>query len=306
MSLFGKMFSKSPSPEAERARQLIEQAQRDSKRPKGSDKMALRGAATRDRVFGLIEEVEAEIGQHAVGFAQKEGVMMVHPKLLARIRQQSDGAMLEPALYAAFVTPDATRRLNKEWPSTVRKYKGRPNTEDLLSEKSTVLSVFICHNLDIGTSLYQETHSAGPELDDAQESKLKLEESACWYRVIDELAHRYIGQERVLFMDHFQDQLSGLMALQGVPPTDLCDTMAARSTEYAGYKKWTPKGREGAGGTLLWEAAKHAAEAFEDNRNPVFLMTFGLRFLQRVEAASLYELLTGRDPPKYDDPAGPP
>jgi hypothetical protein len=51
---------------------------------------------------------------------------------------------------------------------------------------------------------------------------------------------------------------------------------------------------EGTGGTLLWEAAKHVGEPFgaRAGGNPIFLVMFGMRFVERFKQALVYELLT--------------
>jgi hypothetical protein len=69
--------------------------------------MALLGAEAR-QLLRYIEEVEAEIGQTAIGVAQDVGEMMVHPKLIERLRKP-DGDFFETALPFAFPTPDFSR-----------------------------------------------------------------------------------------------------------------------------------------------------------------------------------------------------
>jgi hypothetical protein len=159
MGLFGKLFSKRVDRHAERARRLFEQTLEDSKKPQGIYKMAGVGAEIRHQLINLIEEVEAEIGQSAIGFAQDVGVMGVHRKLIERLSKEPDGGLFESALQLAFPTPDATRRFNEQWPAAVGKYYGRHNTEELLREKSNILASFIVHNSDIATTISVQTRA---------------------------------------------------------------------------------------------------------------------------------------------------
>lgn len=295
MGLFGKLFSKRIDPEAERIRQIFERAENDSKKPQGAYKMALFGAETRLRLFRLIEEVETEIGQTSVGIAQDVGVLMVHPKLTEAIQKQDDNGLLELALYLAFPTPDATRRLNEDWPSTVGKYRGQQNTEELLREKSFLLTTFIVYNLDIASTIYAQSNKNGPDLSDEQEICIKLEEAACWNCVVSELALRYIGEDRQLFTAYLQDNFANFLARQGASPDAICSIMADRIEEYFKYQKWMAEGEEGRGGTLMWEAAKHVGEPIGGSEDDFFLTAFGFYFVRRVYQALIYELLTGRN-----------
>ena len=258
------------------------------------------GAETRQCVFSIIEMVEGEISQLAVAIAQDTGVLMIRPKLIAEIRKRPDGTIIEQALYLCFPTPEASRLLNAMWPARVAKYKYRTNTEEILREKAIIIATFVSHNLDAGTTeirAHLESYALDMTEEQIQkkEDLVRLEEAACWYRVIDELAYRSLRHdERSLFMDHFQDNLANLLALQGTPPDVICQTMADRTDEYGEYRKWIPDGDEGTGGTLLWEAAKHVGAPFGAgaNGNPIFLMMFGVRFVERFKKALVQELLT--------------
>ncbi len=301
MSLFGRWFAKKESPAAEKVRGLIENAWEHATEPKGAAESARFGAELRERLILLIEKTETEIGQLALGFAEKEGVMMVHPKLLDQIRQQPDCAILEPALYLCFPTTDARRRVNAEWPSTVKRYRDKANTKDTLREKSLALAGFITNNLDVAASIYTESGgkitldptTPADELAEEQEMQARLEEAACWYRVIDELAFRYLGSDdRALFMDHLQDHLVHILALEGLPPDVICAVMYERTQEYGRYQRWVPEEGKGTKGTLLWEAAKHVGAPIGAGRHPVFLHAFGLGFLERLQQALVPELLT--------------
>ena len=131
------------------------------------------------------------------------------------------------------------------------------------------------------------------KLSEEQETSVRLEEAALWYRVVDELAQRYLGPERPLFMDYFIDSLVTRLALEGAPPK-LIITLRDRGEEYEKYRKWLPKDDEGLRGTLLWEAAKHIGKPFDGDQNPFFLTKHTVKFVDLLKQALIYELLTGR------------
>jgi hypothetical protein len=282
------------------SKQDAEEIIRNSKKPKGGAESAAIGAWTRQCVFSVIETVEAELNQLAVVVAQDAGALMIHPKLIEEIRKNPDREMIEHALPLCFPTPAASRLLNEKWPATVHKYHSLLNTENILREKAIVLATLVTHNLDTGITEIREhldtyAHDMIEEKVQEQECLVRLEEAACWYRVIDELAYRSLREEeRSLFMDHFQDHLANLLALQGIPPQAISRTMADRTDEYGEYRKWVPEKDEGTGGTLLWEAAKHVGEPFgaTASRNPIFLVMFGVRFAERITQALIPQLLS--------------
>lgn len=280
----------------------FEKIVRKPKKAKSGAESAALGAEERLRVFSVIETVEAELNQLAVAIAQDTGALMIHPKLIEEVRRHPDRERIEHVFPLCFPTPAASRLLNEKWPETVRKFKSVPNTGNILREKAALLALFVINNLDVGTTEIREhleMYTAGmtEKQIEHHEGLVRLEEAACWYRVIVELAYRLLSsEERSQFMDHFQDHIANLLALQGASPDVICRTMAERTNEYRDYRKWVPEKDEGTRGTLLWEAAKHLGEpfGFRANRNPVFLVTFGVRFLERFNQALVFELLTGR------------
>jgi hypothetical protein len=285
MWLFKKMSPKGPKPEVQLMQPTIEQAGSGIIQHKCHSATALSGAKTRERLISFVEQVESEIHQYAIAYVEKEGVLMVHPRLLETIRDQPDAFILEPDLYLAFPTPDAARRVNDEWQSTIKKYLDRNNGTELLREKGLILSTFVVYNICTGITIYNETHDDGQKLSDEKEAIARFEEAALWHRIIDELAYRYIFEERLLYN----------LTLQGASPDFVADLFRDRSCEYVRYQKWVPEGKEDeVVGTLLWEAAKHVGNTFGEGRNAIFLHTFIARFLDRVSAAMVCNLLTGR------------
>jgi hypothetical protein len=300
MGLLNRFFGKKPNPITDQVMDIIKAARDTAKKPKGLDQSAVSGAQRRQRLISLIEKVEAQIGQMAIAVAEKEGVLMIHPKLTEEIRKQADKDILEPALEFCFPTLDGKRRAKAGWPATISSYRERSNTDDVLREKAAILAVFVTCNLDLGIQLYEEMRDEEmrdsqntTELSDEQETSMKLEEAACWCRIIDELAHDFLGQNRSLFMDYFGDNVTEILALEGMPPGLICQTIRERMAEYAQYRKWIPEGKEGNKGTLLWEAAKHVGNPLQLGRNPLFLITFGSRVLQHLESMMVQDLLTG-------------
>jgi hypothetical protein len=274
---------------------LLDRALSVRKKSQGGYKMALFGAETRRRLINLIDEVEAEIGQYAFAIAEDTDAMEINPKLIERLRNEPDCGVFESAFELAFPAPASKRRFNEEWAYTVGKYRGQRNTEKLLKEKSVILASFVINNLNVTTTTYSRIRGYTPDLGDEEETSVRVEEAALWFRVIDELAQRYLGPDRPLFMAYFQDWLANQLALQGASPELILNKMVDRTTKYGKYRKWIPTDDEGTGGTLLWEAAKHIGGPLDCSTNPIFLVLFASNFLDRLlNRAMVYELLTGQ------------
>ncbi len=165
-----------------------------------------------------------------------------------------DGADL--AIPLCFATPAATTRLNADWPERVMKYRGRQNTDETISEKASVLTAYVVHNLGVGTEVSKDVLKDEREINDGQELSVKVEEACLWYRLIDEAAYLAIPEQRSRFMDFFEDGLAEQLALQGAEPATICRTLSARSEEYGPYREWVSSDPDNMAGTLFWNAAK--------------------------------------------------
>ena len=286
--------AKSAEP-TERLMQVTETALEDAKKPRGMAQSASLGAEIHQRVVSLAENVQAELGQRAFDVRPADGRMFVQPKLSEEIRRQPDRDIIEPAFELCFPGSDALHRLSANWPSIVSKYRDMPNTAELLRVKSLLMAAFITQNLDVALTIWSQKSNDGPKLTEERKGLVKLEECACWYRAIDELAHRCLDKDKSLFMDYFDDSLANLMRLQGAPPDLLCRTIKDRKSEHDQYREWIPRGEKDAlRVTWLWEAAKHVGEPLGAREDFTFLMSFGSQFLDRLSGASVFELMTGR------------
>ena len=299
MSLLRRFFPTAQERrDVEQARQIIEHALRESRKPKGCAKSAESGADIRDRLLTLVEEIEKETGEPAVVFAA-DGTL-TDPRLVEALHKRGDdGGLLELSIGSCFVNPHATQYVNESWPAAVKRYQSRPNSDELIHEKATLLAAFVVHNLSAAVESREQLKAAGFEgveqsLIEEQEVLVKCEEAALWYRVIDELAYRFISGHSPLFVDYFLDKVAHLLALQGVPPDRICRTMAERSQEYGQYREWCSSDDSRMAGTLLWHAGKHVGMPFGLERHFMFTTIFGTLFLMRVERALVYELLTGQ------------
>jgi hypothetical protein len=310
VTLFGKLFGSTPQPtsgqvaealehalraalDPEEASRIIDRARRASLEPKGCAKSAEGAAVLRQRLFAIIEDVETKTGDQAVVIAA-DGTLC-HPGLIAALEKEPDGEVLQAAIPFCFSHPHAAQEFAKAWVKKVVGYQSKPNTPELIYEKAWLLSGFVIHRLGVGITV-RDTLNENPAMGLApltgeHEQRVKLEELACWYRIIDELAYRFIRDQRELFVDLFLDSLVYFFALQGAPPAIICATLRERSKEYANYNEWTSA--EPAG-TLLWNAAKHVGEAAGIERNHIFVTMFNSVFLQGIERAFVFELLTGR------------
>lgn len=294
MNLFRKIFTAARrKAKINEAVAALEGGLAHSLKPQGAIKSAASGARLRDRVLSLIEKVEAETGEQAVIVAA-DGVL-TNPKLDDEIQKQSDGAVLEAAVPLCFLMPEATLYLNLAWPSKIAKFRGEENTDSVLFDKASFLATFITYNLGVGINVYTQLEKQPPNLTDEKQLIVRLEEAACWYRVIDELAYLYIREKRLLFVDLFADFLVESLALQGTPIDLICRTMEDRSHEYGQYHEWATSGVDKMAGTLLWNAAKHVGEPLGYG-GFLFITVFENAFLARVKEALVYELLTGHDP----------
>jgi hypothetical protein len=251
------------------------------------------GAEIRQRLMSLLDKVEGKIGQPAVALAEKEGVLMTHPKLLEEIRTQPDGEVLEAALGMCFPTPDMARKLAQTWQFNVKRFAGKPNTVAVLRDKSAVLTTCIMYSLSASQEAYAKIPNFAVKPDYEQETKVRLEEAACWLRVVSEIAFNALGDDRYLFIDYFSEDLAHSLALEGASPNVICGVMSARSASYAKYKEWVPREGQDAEGTLFWEAAKNSGKITGADRYPLFLLYFGMFFLQRYKKAMIFELLRG-------------
>ena len=298
MSIFQRFFpTKQQRQDAEKARQIIEAAFLKSREPRGCAVSAARGAETRSRLFSVVDRLETEMGQLVIAYAQQEGVLMTHPRLSQELSKFPDGELLERAVFLCFITPSAVAQLNADWPGRVAGYQSRPNTDELISEKATLLTAYVVHNLGVGTEVSREVLKGAREITDEQELAVKLEETCLWYRVIDELAYLNIPDQRSRFMGFFEDNLAHLLALMGVEAETICATLSARSAEYGPYREWVSGDTDKMAGTLLWNASKRVGAPIGFERHFLFTQMFGTLFLEGVKGASVGELLTGINRP---------
>src|SRR6266851_3787574 len=150
MSLLGRRwFPKKDSPATDQMKRLLEDAWQRASQPQGAAQSAQSGAEIRQRLLSVIQETEGKIGQLALAFAAKDGVMMIHPKLLEAIRQRGDREIIEPAIGLCFPTTAAKQEFDSTWPATVAQYGRKANTQEVLREKSNALAAFITNNLDV-------------------------------------------------------------------------------------------------------------------------------------------------------------
>jgi hypothetical protein len=281
--------------DAAKARQIIEDAWRKSREPKGCAESVKSGAEIRDHLLSLVDEIEEETGEPGIIFAADK--TLVHPRLIEALeKRQHDGELLRLAIDSCFVNPNFARYMNETWATTVKRYRCRPNNEDLIREKACILALFVVHNLGTAIAVRNALATTKNEcLTEEQQTIIKIEEAACWYRVIDELAYRFIREHRPLFADFFAANLAKQLALQGAPPSFICRTMTARSEEYARYREWATDDINGMAKTLLWNAAKHVAVPLGFEPDILVAAMFGTEFVERVKRALVYELLTGNE-----------
>lgn len=292
MNPFREIFSRARrKTEIEEAVAALKEGLANSLKPHGGSKSVASGVRLRARVLSLIEKVEAETGEPAIIVAA-DGVL-TDPKLHTELQKHSDGAVLEPIVSMCFPISGASLCFNPIWPSKIERFYGKENTDSLLFDKASFLATFVTYNLGTAIKAYESLEKRALELTANEESIVRLEEAACWYRVIDELAYLFIPTKRPFFIDLFGDFLVENLALQGTPPDLICKAMAERSEEYGRYREWVTSDVNTTGGTLLWNAAKHVGEPLGMGCDFLFATLFSSVFLTRVKEALVYELLTG-------------
>jgi hypothetical protein len=95
-----------------------------------------------------------------VGFAAD--ATLTDPRLVEALNKRGDdGELLKLAIGSCFVNPNATQYVNESWPATVKRYQSRPNSDELIDEKATVLGAFVVRNLDVAIEARKELNTAG-------------------------------------------------------------------------------------------------------------------------------------------------
>ena len=249
----------------------------------------------RDKLFEVIESVEAKTGSHAYAFALDgdEQVLVVSDALTAALKNHQLGDLLEPSFQLLFTTRATKRDVIKNWPSTIKSFSEKRNDADTLKGKASILACYILNHYDIPCDVLLAETSVSPQIDEDVEIELKLEAAASWYRLIDELAFRFIRNKRDLFSDYLQDSLAELLALQGATPDAITSRVVERSTEYAGIKDWIREAGEEAS-SLLWQMGKHALAPLGVEKNYRRIHAHSRLLLRALEQAMVRELLLGQ------------
>jgi len=188
MDIWGRLFKKRRAAEAAFHRALGAAEER-VRTPKGPRRSAEDGAAVRDEVIAVIDEVEAATGQYAFAFALEhaagtEQVMMVSSAFTEALDAHPRGELLRSAFATMFTTAQSKASLLEHWVEGVARYIGQENTRDILHEKAALISAFILHHYDIPC----EAVAYRSPIDDDTECELKLEAASSWYRIIDDLS----------------------------------------------------------------------------------------------------------------------
>ena len=299
MDIWGRLFKKRRAAEAAFHRALGAAEER-VRTPKGPRRSAEDGAAVRDEVIAVIDEVEAATGQYAFAFALEhaagtEQVMMVSSAFTEALDAHPRGELLRSAFATMFTTAQSKASLLEHWVEGVARYIGQENTRDILHEKAALISAFILHHYDIPC----EAVAYRSPIDDDTECELKLEAAAGWYRIIDDLSYRFIRPDRDLFCDYLQDALAHNLALQGCSVVSILDRAQERGEEYARLREWVLEPPQESRG-ILWVMARYALAALAVEPTEAAIRAHIELFLEALETARVGELLTGR--PRNDAP----
>ena len=291
MDIWGRLFKKRRATEAAFHR-AVGAAEERVWTPKGPRKSAEGAAQIRAELLAIIDQVEAATGQYAFAFAGEDQGFMTSEAFEAAIREHHAAELLRSAFSVMFTTPQTKASLLEHWSEAVDGFAGKFNTRDLLAGKAALLATFVLHHHDIPCLAVDPTVSA-TTLEDGTEQELKLEAAAAWYRIIDELAYRFIRDDRELFCDYLQDRLAHGLAIQGAGVVSILDRAQERGEEYSQFREWVidpPHEDKG----LLWIMARYAIAALAVAPSEAAIRAHVELFLEALGTARIRELLTGK------------
>lgn len=293
MDIWGRLFKKRRAAEAALYR-AVGAAEERVLTPQGPQKSAEAGAALRAEVIDVIDEVEARTGTYAFAFGLEhvggtEQMLMVSSAFTEALIAHPRGELLQPAFSLMLTTAQSKSHLLEHWPDVVDHYADRDNTRGILHEKAALVASLILHHYEIPC----EAVAYRSKIEDDTELELKLEAAAGWYRIVDELAYRFIRSNRECFCDYLQDALAHHLALQGCTVAEILDRARERVEEYARFREWVIDPPHEDNG-LLWIMARYALAALGVTPSAAAIRTHIELFLEALGVARFREFLTGR------------
>jgi hypothetical protein len=181
------------------------------------------------------------------------------------------------------------------------KFKGRPNTPEVLREKAGQLAYLITLVWDDPVEIAKGLHKSESSISEEVTKIARLETVIFWRRIVDEFAFRRLpSAERDQFIDAFDDSLIEKLVSTGIKREDYERLTDERLAEYANYRlaleeRWTPETGGGTKGTVRWEFAKRVGSLVGFENDIVFVSTIVLLLTKSLARLQLATLLRGED-----------
>lgn len=293
MDIWGRLFRKRREAEAAFYKSLGAAEER-VRTPMSMRKAAEKGAKIRADLEHIISGVEAKIGAPAYVLEGDEQELMISEQLEEAISQHHDAARLRPAFSAMFATRESKRTFVDGWETGVDELLGKANNRDLLKDKATVLATYVINHYDL-PCLALAPKVKFSELDRVTVAELKQEAAWSWYRILDQLSYKYLGQDRDLFVDYLEEKLAYVLVLQGCSVSAVLQHARERTIEYASVRDWildAPHEDRG----LLWLMGRYAIAALGAVPTEAAIRAHVELFLEALDQARLRSLLTGLAP----------
>jgi hypothetical protein len=175
-------------------------------------------------------------------------------------------------------------------------FRGKPNTEDLLTEKAEVVAALIDMALDSGIFVAQliKENQERADVKTLECSGSFAETAALLLRIADEFAFNCLSSEdRRSFMTSLERMVTDKLGEHGIYQDAFGLLLAARYGEYAHYNNWFPDTAESANGTLFWEYEKKVAFETGVGKNFLFNEILSNMLLKQLRRWNIPGLLRG-------------
>jgi Flp pilus assembly protein TadD len=183
---------------------------------------------------------------------------------------------------------------SKDTAKILEYFRGKTNTKDVLEEKAKIVAHFIIHNCDSGLVVATALKDTTPEirLGEEEARQAGTETAALLLTLVDRLAVEFLGSNnRDVFMNALEAGVADALQDKGVEPGAFQELVYKRYEEYSHYRKWVPKGDEGAKGTLFWEFGKKVATILCVGQSIIFQALLTNLLMEKIVRWKINELL---------------
>ena len=183
---------------------------------------------------------------------------------------------------------------SKDTAKILEYFRGKTNTKDVLEEKAKIVAHFIIHNCDSGLVVATALKDTTPEirLGEEEARQAGTETAALLLTLVDRLAVEFLGSNnRDVFMNALEAGVADALQDKGVEPGAFQELVYKRYEEYSHYRKWVPKGDEGAKGTLFWEFGMKVATILCVGQSIIFQALLTNLLMEKIVRWKINELL---------------